>query len=251
MLAGLVNAPNRLAPDRNLAGAQAPRRAGAAGDDRGRLRHRGGGAPRHARAPPPRAARQHADRHLFRRLGAHPARCRRQSGIWRPAGRYDAGARPAALGDRGDARRRCRRASGGSGRDADRRPGRGDARRPRLWPLDLQPRHPGPPPAGLDLQVVRLSRRAARRARPRGHDRRQRRSPAATIARAIMAIPIAARSRWPRPSPSRATSPPSGSRGGSGSATSSAPPAISASPRRCARTIPRSRSAPPMSACWR
>ena len=74
----------------------------------------------------------------------------------------------------------------------------------------VQPRHPGAAPARLDLQAVRLSRRAARR-----HDARttviddrpvdDRRLDAARTTAAA----IAARSRCARPSRCRATSPPS------------------------------------------
>ena len=53
------------------------------------------------------------------------------------------------------------------GRPDRARPGRldpGDGRRPRLCPLALQSRDPGDPPAGLVVQIVRLPRRASRRA---------------------------------------------------------------------------------------
>ena len=112
----------------------------------------------------------------------------------------------------------------------------------------VQPRHPGAAPARVGVQIVRLSRRDARRVDARQHDR----GPADHDRRLDTAqqrsASIAARSRCARPSPGRAMPRRFASPSRSGATMSSGPRATSASPRRC-RTIRASRSAPRASAC--
>ena len=121
--------------------------------------------------------------------------------------------------------------AGRTGGDRPRRRGPGDGRRPRLCRLDLQSRHPGRAPAGIGVQVVRLSggarsgdeadrhdgRRAGRRStagRPRNSTRTLRR-PGDRCAR-----PFRARSTpsAPRSAPSSASGRSPTWRGGSASA---------------------------------
>ena len=159
MLAGVVNAPSRLAPSSHLEAAR----------DRARLvlnaMHEIGfltqaqlAAVQPARAAP-RPARRRADRHLFRRLGAAAGGRSRRRRL-RPAPCPDhARRRPPAPRRSLGAPRRPRPRPGGPGGDAARRPGRRHGRRQGLCAEPVQPRRPGPPPAGLRLQIVRLSRR--------------------------------------------------------------------------------------------
>ncbi len=105
---------------------------------------------------------------------------------------------------------RARQGAGGAGRDASRRARRRDGRRQGLCGEPVQPRHPGAPPARLDVQIVRLSGRDAR-GHDAGFDRsRTSRSRSAPGSRRIAAAIIAARSPCARPLPSRAMSPPCG-----------------------------------------
>ena len=250
MLAGLVNAPNRLAPNRNLAGAQ-----------------------RRARL----VLRTMADIGFIGEAQVarpRPARLRLAPSDNLPTGTYFAdwilpGVQNADQEEYGERRvattleRRLQRAairafraSGSATRQAAlvaMRPDgadRGDAGRPRLWAQPVQPRDDGAPPAGLDLQAVRLSRRLRSGLHPDSTDRGPADHASAAGRRATPAASIAARSRCATPSRCRATSPRCGSPSGSASATSSRRRATSASPRR-SRTIPASRSAPPTSACSR
>ena len=117
---------------------------------------------------PPR--RGHPDRHLFRRLGLPRSAGRGRKRLWRAERQDDARRRSAALRGARDSAREARRRAGRSGGDAARRPGRRDDRRQELQGKPVQPRHPGQAAAGIDLQAVRLSRRAALR-----HDARIRR----------------------------------------------------------------------------
>ena len=63
-----------------------------------------------------------------------------------------------------DQRQCAARRAGRAGLARPRRRGAGDGRRAQLCELDLQPRHPGDPPARLLVQAVRLSDRAGSRA---------------------------------------------------------------------------------------
>ena len=164
MLAGVVNAPSRLAPTRNLAAARAPRRLVLHDDGRERLHHRGASA---------RAVR--------------PARVRLGPRDNVPTGTYFADWVLPEASDRADegygqrrirttlegdlqraAVRAVRRAGLGrtqaalvamrlDGRVVAMVGGRDYAREP------VQPRHPGAPPARLGVQALRLSRRLPRR----------------------------------------------------------------------------------------
>ena len=98
-----------------------------------------------------------------------------------------------------------------------------------LRAIAVQPRHPGAAPAGLGVQAVRLSRRVPRRLDARQHHRgradHDRRLDARKQRRRLSRQDHAA--RGVRPVEQRGDGPPVGSR--SGAATSSAPRAISAS----------------------
>ena len=197
MLAGVVNAPSRLAPTDHLARPPAPGATGARRHGRDRL-----SSPRPS-ARPARPARVRPaprddvpDRHLFRRLGdrRRPSELRRR-GYGERRVRTTLEARPAAQRRRAVARSPAPawcRDPGGSGRDAARRPGRRDGRRARLCAEPVQPRHPGPAPAGLGVQAVRLSRRLPRRADARTRWSATRRSRSAAGRRAITSGTIAA-----------------------------------------------------------
>ena len=106
MLAGMVQAPSRLAPTRNLARRAEAQPAGAAGDGRHRRRSRQARAQRDQLGAAGRATSQGPDRHLFRRLG----RARRAAGVrgrlWRGQGADHARRRPAAAGGARDRQRR-------------------------------------------------------------------------------------------------------------------------------------------------
>ena len=112
----------------------------------------------------------------------------------------------------------------------------------------VQPRHPGAAPAGLGVQAVRLSRRAARRLDARQHDRgpadHHRRLDPGQQRRRLSRPDHAA--RGVRPVEQRGDRAAVASR--SAATMSSAPRATSASPRRCP-TSRAWRSAPPASAC--
>ena len=158
IIAGLVKAPSNYSPTADAEAARS--RAGVALDlmVRERRDHPGAGRRRPSRGRPARPHRRAAERHpLFHRLGAAAARHpdRRD----RPAARRldDDRSQHAAHRDRGDQRQCARRRAGRAGLDRPRRRGAGDGRRPRLCQLELQPRHPGDPPARLLVQIVRLS----------------------------------------------------------------------------------------------
>ncbi len=73
----------------------------------------------------------------------------------------------------GPPRRRPRaagRCAGGDGGDAPQWRSGGDDRRARLFRIAVQPRHAGDAPAGVHLQTVRLSRRTAQRLEPGRYD---------------------------------------------------------------------------------
>ena len=67
--------------------------------------------------------------------------------------------------------RAARQGAGGAGGDAPRRAGGGDDRRQELPRQPVQPRHAGAPPAGIGVQAVRLPRRTSRRLDARQHHR--------------------------------------------------------------------------------
>ena len=170
MLAGLAQAPSRLAPTHNLAAAQKRSRMvlGAMAETgivsaaaRPRDRSRAPGCP----------VIQAADRHLFCRLG----RARRAKGV---RGRFRRGQSPHHARRRPPAPCRAggqpgadRRRAGGAGRDAARRARGSDGRRAQLSGKPVQSRRPGPAPTGIGVQAVRLSRRDARRLDAREHHR--------------------------------------------------------------------------------
>ena len=171
MLAGLVQAPSRLAPTHNLARGPEAQPAGAAGDGRHRRDHAKRGRATCGSARPVWQVVEGADRHLFRRLGRAGRAGGVRGGFRRSEGADDARPRPAAdRGARGQPGQR-RRCAGGAGRDAPRRAGGRDGRRQELQGIAVQPRHPGAAPAGIGVQAVRLSRRASRRLDARQHHR--------------------------------------------------------------------------------
>ena len=218
MLAGLVNAPNRLAPNRNLAGAQ--RRARLVLRAMADIGFISEDEVREHPAGPARLApeRQRPDRHLFRRLdpvaaSSMPTRRNMASAGSRPRSSATSSAPPSAPSaspGSAPARRlwwRC----GTDGRIVAMLGGRDYGAQP------VQPRDDGPPPGGLDLQAVRLSRRLALRPAVRIRWSRTGRSPSATGRRATPAASIMATSRCATPSRCRATSPRCGSPSGSAS----------------------------------
>ena len=176
--AGPVGDAGRHGPGAVAAGAdQQPRRA---------RRSAAGWCSRRWPTPASSAAAGRARRRSARPVGAAVARSR-------PAPISPTGSRPARsqafeadygevrvpttldadlqrLAVRAVASARDRRCPGGAGGDAARRPGGRDGRRPD-YKRPVQPRHPGAAPAGLGVQAVRLSRRAARRLHARQHDR--------------------------------------------------------------------------------
>ncbi len=130
------------------------------------------------------AARRRPDRHLFRRLGA--ARRRPSSPTKAMASASSAPrsrATSSALAVRTVRRAGLGRAQAAlvamrlDGRVVAMVGGRDYARKP------VQPRHPGPPPARLGVQAVRLSRRLPRRPDP-GHAGQRRADPARRLAAA-------------------------------------------------------------------
>ena len=155
--------PVELFADRRRRGGAGPRRRGSKCDGQERLHHPGTGRQRRSRADR-RAAEREAEQHsLFYRLGTAAARHadRRDQ---RPDRRLD----HARHADAGSGRPRNQRqfAAWGTGRPGcarSRRCGPGDDRRQGLCQLDLQSRDPGPAPAGIRVQAVRLSRRSGER----------------------------------------------------------------------------------------
>ena len=172
MLAGLVQAPSRLAPTNNLAAAQKRSRLVLAGDGRHRRDQRGARAASGQPRPAGRAGGQGPDRHLFRRLGRAVGAAGVRSRLRRgrrcgPRSTPTCSASPCA---RSPARRS---ASAQAALVAMRPDGRVVAMvgGKQLRGTPVQPRDPGAAPAGLGVQAVRLSRRAARRLDARQHDR--------------------------------------------------------------------------------
>ena len=175
MLAGLIQAPSRLAPTGALEEAQ--ERAALVLDamvDFGALEAAAARAakaqPRGARPAAGRAAGLRLRRRLRRRRSARAAwRGRRQ--LRRHDHHRPAPAAARRAHDRGPARARgrCARcASGGPGRAGAGRRSPRHGRRAGLCGEPVQPRRAGAAPAGLRFQAVRLSRGAAG-----GHDARQ------------------------------------------------------------------------------
>ena len=133
MLAGMVQAPSRLAPTQHLA----PPRSAASWCSRRwptPARSARARAARRGSARPVARTVESPDRHLFRRLGgalcAAGVRCR----LRRSAGRDDARPRPPAARGPGGRPGGDRRCAGRAGRDAARRPRRRDGRRQELQP---------------------------------------------------------------------------------------------------------------------
>ena len=172
MLAGLVQAPSRLAPTHNLAAGPEAQPAGARRrwptpaiislDARAcdRARAPGRASDRRCRPAP------------ISPTGSRPRRRRRSrptSARSRCATTLDADLQRLAV--RAVGRAPDRRCAGGAGRDAARRARRRDGRRAQLQGEPVQPRDPGPAPAGIGVQAVRLSRRVARRLDARQHHR--------------------------------------------------------------------------------
>ena len=130
MLAGMVQAPSRLAPTRNLKGAQKRSRLVLqAMADTGVISQARG--ERHARRGR-WAAAQDPHRHLFRRLGRADRAARVRRRLWRSQGDHHARRRPPETGGARDRQCRGRPCPGGAGRDAARRPRRRDGRRQEL-----------------------------------------------------------------------------------------------------------------------
>ena len=130
-----------------------------------------GGDPASARRPRPRCI---AHRNLLRRLGAargaRPGRGRLCAPDADHHARHPVPERRARRDQSCGIGRRASRTGG----DASQWRSRRDDRRARLRQIAVQPGHPGAPPAGIDLQAVRLSRRPARWTEPRQHDRQHR-----------------------------------------------------------------------------
>jgi len=170
MLAGLVQAPSRLAPTHNLAGAQKRSRLVLA-------------AMADTKIISPARARQAVMARPVRQLNKIPtgtyfadwvtpfAQQRFESGFGEIRVPTTLDSRLQRLAVRALASAPAGQRSGGAGGDApDRRSG-GDGRWQQLPPVALQPRDPGAAPARLGVQIVRLSGRAARRLDPRQQDR--------------------------------------------------------------------------------
>ena len=164
MLAAVVNAPSRLAPTENLAGARDRARLRAAHDGRGRLHHRSA-----AWLPPARRGSA-AARDDDVPTGTYFADwVMPQATDMSEEGYGERFVRTTLEGDMQRAAvRTIRRAGLGraqaalvamrlDGRVVAMVGGKDYARKP------VQPRRPGPPPAGLGVQAVRLSRRLPRR----------------------------------------------------------------------------------------
>ena len=174
MLAGLIRAPSRYAPTRDLGLARA--RAEVVLNsmvETGSIKAADAAAAK--AAPAQVAAPAHPRRHrLLRGLGVRRKPAVRRRGAAAPGGAHHArseaatrrggggggGVRPGAHGQGSRA--------GGAGRHDPRRPGTRHARRSRLRRQSVQPRDPGGAPARLGVQAVRLSRRARGGAAPGG-----------------------------------------------------------------------------------
>jgi hypothetical protein len=207
LLAGLVQAPSRLAPTGNLKGARERQKLVvgamvAAGlldkDEAAASGPRCSGSARSRKELP--NGTYFADWVLPR--GARP-RWRRRDRADRAHHAGDAACRQAAeRAVRGAGLRKAQIALVAmrpDGRVVAMVGGNSYARQP------VQPRHPGAAPAGIDLQAVRLSRGAALGHDPRQHRRRFAGDDRRLVPRtATGAMP--ARSRCARPSPNRATS---------------------------------------------
>ena len=130
MLAGVVQAPSRLAPTNNLKLAQARSKLVLnAMADTGEVTQVRANAPTPAR--PGLSVIEDSDGHLFRRLGLARSARRLRSGLWRSEGAHDTRCRSAAARGPGAshaAAQHARRA----GRNASRRPSRRDGRRQEL-----------------------------------------------------------------------------------------------------------------------
>ena len=163
MIAGLIQAPSRYAPTRDLRRAQA--RAARGHRQHAARRHaepRAGGR-RQGRARPPRPA-EPARRRLLRRLGGGGRPPAHRDAADQPRDPHHPRSDPAARrrddgqGHPGAARRAPAGRPGGPGGDEFRRQDPRDAGRPRLCPEPVQPRHPGAASARLGVQAVRLPR---------------------------------------------------------------------------------------------
>ncbi len=163
MLAGLVQAPSRLAPTRNLAGAQ--KRAAlvlAAMKDTGAISPDKARAALASPARPVRRTQKVPTGTYFADWMAPQAADAFETdfGEVKVTSTLDADLQRLALARDRQCVARPRR-PGRFGGDASRRPRGRDGRRAFVQGIDLQPRHPSPPPARLRVQAVRLSRRAA------------------------------------------------------------------------------------------
>ena len=170
MLAGMVKAPSRLAPTRNLALAQKRSRLVLqAMADTGVISQSRAEATRSARPVGNNSSvptgTYFADWVAPQAAQAFDA----DYGEVRVPTTLDADLQRIAV--RRNRQRPDRRCAGGAGGDAARWPGRGDGRRAQLRQKPVQSRDPGAAPAGQRVQAVRLSRGPSGRLHARQHHR--------------------------------------------------------------------------------
>ena len=153
MLAGMVQAPSRLAPTQQSRARPEAQPAGASGHGRHRRRSARRARVGHGwRGPSAQVAKIPTGTYFADWVTpyAQTAFSRR---FRRGEGRDDARSRPSAARRPGRRPRRDRQGAGGAGGDAARWPGGGDGRRQELFGLAVQPGHPGAAPAGSAFKL--------------------------------------------------------------------------------------------------